>query len=72
MATAVKSNPVELSAHELAILALLGDGLTQSSVARRLDISERTLRRHMRMICERLHVSEPIEAVAWAAREGYL
>lgn len=65
-------NPVKLSAHEVAILRLLGDGLTQHSAARRLDISGRTLRRHMRAICGRLQVCEPIEAVVWAARQGLL
>lgn len=64
--------PVKLSADELAVLAYLAEGLTQSTAARRLDISARTLRRRLRRICARLDVCEPIEAVAWAARHGFL
>lgn len=65
-------NPLPLSTHELAILAALADGLTQDTAARRLDISPRTLRRHLRSICARIDVREPIEAIAWAARSELL
>lgn len=61
-----------LDAHELAVLAALADGLTQDTAARRLEISPRTLRRHLRAICARIDVREPIEAVAWAARNELL
>lgn len=71
VSTATRS-PLPLSAHELAILGALADGLTQDTAARRLDISPRTLRRHLRAICARIDVREPIEAVAWAARNELL
>lgn len=61
-----------LDAHELAVLTALADGLTQDTAARRLEISPRTLRRHLRAICVRIDVREPIEAVAWAARNELL
>lgn len=72
MTMSATKKPVQLTTHEVAILSLLADGLTQNSAARRLDISGRTLRRHMRAICARLQVCEPIEAVVWAARQGLL
>ncbi|MBM0224184.1 MULTISPECIES: helix-turn-helix domain-containing protein [Micromonospora] len=58
----------DLSQDDVALLALLARGLSLDAVARRLDMSERTVRRRTRMICDRLGVTTPIEAVVWAAR----
>lgn len=57
-----------LTDDELALLALLARGLSTDLVARTLGLSERTVRRRTRTICDRLDVSTPVEAVAWAAR----
>lgn len=59
-----------LRADELRILALLAQGLAAETVARRLELSERTLRRRTRGICDQLGVRTPMEAVVWAARRG--
>jgi DNA-binding NarL/FixJ family response regulator len=59
-----------LSGQDVELLRLLARGLPLESVARRLDRSERTVRRRVRGICERLGVHAPIEAVVWAARRG--
>ena len=61
-----------LRADELAVLALLAEGLPLETVARQLDVSERTLRRRTRAICDALGVPAAITAVAWAARRGLL
>ena len=61
-----------LRADELAVLALLAKGLPLETVARQLDVSERTLRRRTRAICDALGVPAAITAVAWAARRGLL
>ena len=61
-----------LSSDELALLGLLARGLPLGAVARRLGLSERTVRRRVRAICDRLGVPAPIAAVAWAARRGLL
>jgi DNA-binding NarL/FixJ family response regulator len=58
----------DLSNDDVALLALLARGLSLEAVARRLEMSERTVRRRTRTICDRLGVSTPIEAVVWAAR----
>lgn len=57
-----------LNDDELALLALLARGLPTDLVARRLGLSERTVRRRTRTICDRLQVGTPVEAVVWAAR----
>lgn len=62
----------DLSEDDVALLALLARGLSLDAVARRLDTSERTVRRRTRTICDRLGVTTPIEAVVWAARRGVI
>ncbi|MFI6077307.1 hypothetical protein ACIA5C_37835 [Actinoplanes sp. NPDC051343] len=62
--------PRSLRDDEVALLTLLAAGLPLDSVARRLAVSERTLRRRIRTICELLGVPSAITAVAWAARRG--
>lgn len=62
------ATPDRLSKLDVAILAELASGGSQSKVARHLGMSSRTIRRRLRQICNRLDVEAPIEAVAWAAR----
>lgn len=60
--------PSPLSKDDVKLLALIATGLPLSSVARRLEISDRTVRRRMTAICDCLGVATTIESVAWAAR----
>ena len=46
--------PREISHDDLQLLRLLATGLPVDSVARRLDLSERTVRRRTRTVCDRL------------------
>lgn len=57
---------------DLTLLALMAKGLTGYAIACRLDISDRTLRRRTRELCERLDVHTPIEAVVWAAKQDLI
>lgn len=59
-----------LSSEEVQLLRLLAEGLTVEAIARRLDMSERTVRRRQRAICDRLQVDACIQAVVWAAKRG--
>ena len=61
-----------LSREDVVLLSLLAQGLPLDSIARRLRMSERTIRRRTRDICDRLGVGAPIQAVVWAARRGIL
>ncbi|MGW5671644.1 LuxR C-terminal-related transcriptional regulator [Micromonospora sp. NPDC003776] len=62
----------ELSEEDVALLSLLARGLSLEAVARRLETSERTVRRRTRTICDRLGVNTAIEAVVWAARRSLI
>jgi len=64
--------PREISHDDLQLLRLLATGLPMDSVARRLDLSERTVRRRTRAACDRLGFGTAVEAIVWAARRGLL
>ncbi|MEU4779117.1 LuxR C-terminal-related transcriptional regulator [Micromonospora sp. NPDC023633] len=61
-----------LDEEDLRLLRLLATGAPLETVARRSAMSERTVRRRIRAICDRLGVTAPIQAVVWAARRGML
>jgi DNA-binding NarL/FixJ family response regulator len=60
----------ELTRQDVELLRLLAGGLPLDAVARRLNTSERTVRRRVRGICDRLGYTSSIQAVVWAARQG--
>ena len=62
----------KLSRDDLRLLAVIATGLPIASVAGRLEISDRTVRRRVHLICDTLGVRSMIEAVAWAARRGLI
>ena len=67
--------PVEremLSAREAQVLALLAQGSASKEIARRLGISERTVKAHITAIFNKLGASSRAEAVAIALRNGLL
>lgn len=61
-----------LSAREREILKLLAAGLTDEAAATRLAISDRTVRRVMNDLCERLGATSRFEAGIRAAQAGWL
>lgn len=60
----------ELSRQDVELLRLLAGGLPMEAVARRMNTSERTVRRRVKAICDRLGFTSSIQAVVWAARQG--
>jgi DNA-binding NarL/FixJ family response regulator len=64
--------PGPLDEEDVRLLAMLAQGIPPLVVARRLAMSERTFRRRVRAICDRLDVPSAITAVAWAAKRGLL
>lgn len=57
---------------ELAVLRLMAEGDTIDVVARKLDVSERTVRRKARSACDTLGCETTIEAIVWAVRHGHV
>lgn len=57
---------------DLALLALLADGLTIEVVAKRQGVSTRTLRRRLRTCAEALGVDTTMEVVVLAVRRGWI
>ena len=61
-----------LDAEETELVRLLADGLVLEAIARRLAVSERTVRRRIRALCDRFEVDTPVQVVVIAARSGVL
>ena len=52
------------------MLRLLAEGETVDVAARRLGVSERTVRRKARSACDKVGCETTIEAIVWAVRHG--
>jgi DNA-binding NarL/FixJ family response regulator len=65
LSRATPKAPIPLSGRELEVLAEVAKGLTNAEAARRLNISENTVKFHLQNIYQRLHVSNRTEASRW-------
>ncbi|PRY37906.1 MULTISPECIES: LuxR C-terminal-related transcriptional regulator [Umezawaea] len=61
-----------LGQQDLTMLAFLADGMVVEAVGRRMELSDRTVRRRMRAVCDQLGVRTPVQAIVWAARRGLI
>lgn len=61
----------KLSDREKDVLRLVTQGLANKLIARRLGISERTVKAHLTRIFEQLGVSDRTQAALWAERNGF-
>jgi len=59
-----------LSAREREVLDLLVEGLPNKLIARRLEISEKTVKSHLTRIFRELDVTDRTQAALWAERQG--
>jgi DNA-binding NarL/FixJ family response regulator len=59
-----------LSEREREVLALLVEGLANKLIARRLQISEKTVKSHLTRIFRELGVTDRTQAALWAERAG--
>lgn len=62
----------ELREEEIAMLRLLAEGASYAEIGLRLYLSERTVRRHMNLLFEKMGVQNRTQAVAEAMRRGVL
>lgn len=75
-ATPAQSKPASpastgLSARELEVLKLLAAGGDTATIARRLHVSQATVRNHVQSILRRLGVHSRLEAITHAMRRGW-
>ena len=67
---ALDTDGVRLDREDLLVLAMLAEGMPLRSVSRRMAMSDRTIRRRVRAICDQLGVKATVQAIVWAARRG--
>ena len=61
-----------LTAREVEILKLLAAGQANKQIARRLNISEKTVRNHVSHMYEKLQIYDRSQAVLYAVRKGLI
>jgi len=59
-----------LSPRERDVFSLLLDGMPNKLIARRLEISEKTVKSHLTSIFRQLGVTDRVQAILWAERQG--
>ncbi len=60
----------QLTGREVEVLRLVRQGLANKQIARRLGISERTVKAHLTSVFQRLDVADRTQAALWAERHG--
>jgi DNA-binding NarL/FixJ family response regulator len=61
-----------LTAREREVLVLVVEGLANKQIARRLGISEKTVKGHLTNLFQRIGVADRTQAALWAERSGVL
>jgi DNA-binding NarL/FixJ family response regulator len=64
------TSQVQLTSRETEVLGLVREGLANKQIARRLDISERTVKAHLTSAFARIGVADRTQAALWAERNG--
>jgi DNA-binding NarL/FixJ family response regulator len=59
-----------LSARETEVLALVAEGLPNKLIARRLEISEKTVKAHLTSVFAQIGVTDRTQAALWAQRHN--
>jgi DNA-binding NarL/FixJ family response regulator len=59
---------VPLTAREAELLGLLASGLSNKAIAKKMSLSENTVKYHLKNILQKLHVHNRTEAAAYAIR----
>ncbi|MCL6443313.1 MAG: response regulator transcription factor [Alicyclobacillus sp.] len=71
MERAIRQQVDALTEREMEVLRHLSTGASNRDIAHALYISENTVRNHVRNILEKLHLSNRVQAAAYAIKEGY-
>jgi DNA-binding NarL/FixJ family response regulator len=68
--TAERKDPDALTDREMEVLELMVDGVTSNrQLAKRLEVSENTIKFHVRNILDKLHLHNRAQAVSYALRK---
>ena len=59
-----------MTEREREVLVLVGAGLPNKLIARRLEISEKTVKTHLTSVYRRIGVHSRTEAALWAQQRG--
>ncbi|MBW4473117.1 MAG: response regulator transcription factor [Stenomitos rutilans HA7619-LM2] len=74
--SSTRATPIEqgeaLTNREVEVLTMLAEGLGNKAIARRLNLSEHTVKFHIGSIFSKLHASSRTEAVILGARQGLI
>ncbi len=62
----------DLTERELEVLRLIAQGLSNAAIARRLVISERTVKSHVSNILSKLHLADRTQAAVYAWQQGLM
>jgi NarL family two-component system response regulator LiaR len=62
----------DLSDRELEVLRLIADGLSNAEIARKLIISEKTVKGHVSNILSKLHILDRTQAAVYAWQQGFV
>jgi two-component system, NarL family, response regulator LiaR len=67
-----ESSPAEspLTARELEVIRLIADGLSNTEIAEKLFLSEKTVKSHVSNILAKLHLTDRTQAAVYAWRQG--
>jgi len=65
-----KPNTVALTAREREILRLLGKGLSNKRIAQALEITESTVKVHVKHLLKKLKLRSRVEAALWVTRQA--
>ena len=65
LSTPSENEIVLLTPRENQVLELVAQGLTNKEIARKLVISENTVRSHLRFILDKLHMNNRVQAALW-------
>ncbi len=60
-----------LTRRESEILQLVANGLSNKEIANELTITEGTVKNHVHNALEKLHLTNRVQAAAYAVRQGY-
>jgi DNA-binding NarL/FixJ family response regulator len=65
-----RGDATALSDREREVLSLVAAGLPNKLIARRLEISEKTVKAHLTSVFQQIGVSDRTQAALWASKNG--